>query len=155
MTESNDKISFGEILRSKREDLKIEIAEVSAHLRVKQSDIEAIEKNLFHKITKHIYGPGLIRTYAKFLKLDSRIIEEQIKLLPFGSNVENKEHVLINLEEDDDLSPSKIVFLNALAASILLISLFFLIYNFREKKSDLLPNSKLISQLKSALSDEE
>jgi len=152
---SSDKFSLGEILRAKREELKIEIAEISAHLRVKSSDIAAVEENHFHKITSNIYAPGFVRTYAKFLRIDNKIIEEQISLIRFGSNIENKEHVLVNLEEDDDLSPSKSVFLNALAASILLMLLLFLIYNFSEKKGDLISNSELLSQLNSVFSDEE
>lgn len=152
---SLDKFSLGEILRARREELKIEIAEVSSHLRVKKTDIEAIEQNNLRRITKQIYAPGFIRTYAKFLRIDNKIIEEQITLLHLGSNIENKTHVLMNLEDDDNLSPSKTVLFNAFAASVLLMLLFFLIYHFCEKKDDLINNSELISQLNSVLFDEE
>ncbi len=153
MTE-NHPISLGEILKAKREELRMEISEISSHLRVKQSDLVAIENNRIKSITNHIYAPGLIRSYAKFLRINEKVIEEQLGLLKFRSNIDNKAHALLNLDEEDNLSPSKNISFNALTLAIILLLLLFPIYNHFEDKSDLITNSDLISQLNSILSDD-
>ncbi|MBU6140857.1 MAG: helix-turn-helix domain-containing protein [Proteobacteria bacterium] len=152
MTENNP-ISLGEILRIKREESKIEISEISSHLRVKQSDIKAIEENRIGSITNHIYAPGLIRSYAKFLRIDEKFIEEQLGFLKFKSNIENKAHTLLNLDEEDNLHPSKNISFHALTLAIIIFLLLFPIYNRLANKSDLITNSDLISQLNNVFSD--
>ena len=152
MTETVQK-SFGEILRNKREELRMEIAEVSSHLRIKPNDIAAIENDEIIKITTHIYIPGLLRSYAKFLRIDEKIIEEQIKFLQLKSNVDNKKHLLVNLGEGDHLAPNKNFSFHALIILFALILLLFPIYNQCEDKSDFITNPDLISQLKSVSLD--
>lgn len=150
-----DKFSLGEILRNKREAMRMEIIEVSANLRIKQSDIVAIESDEIAKITSHIYVPGLIRSYAKFLHIEPNIVEEQIARLKIRSNVDVKKHMLMNIGEDDHLSPNKNFLLNAAIATLLMILLLFPLYNHSQNKSDLIKNSDLISQLNEVSLDEK
>lgn len=145
--------SFGKILRNKREELRMEIAEVSSHLRIKPNDIAAIENDEIIKITTHIYIPGLLRSYAKFLRIDEKIIEEQIKFLQLKSNVDNKKHLLVNLGEGDHLAPNNNFSFQATIISFVLILLLFSIYNRYGDKSDFIANSDLISQLNSVSLD--
>lgn len=147
-------ISLGEIFRIKREEMGMEIVEIAAHLRVKPSDIEAIEDNVIKRISNHIYVPGLIYSYAKLLWIDNKIIEEQLASLRFKSNVDNKVHVLVNLEEEDNLSPSKNLSFSAMLITIILLSLLLPIYIAHEDKSDLITNEDLILQLSNILPDE-
>ena len=151
---SETNLLFGEILRNKREELKMRIVDVSSHFRVRVVDIEALESNQIHLIANHIYVPGFIRSYARFLRIDNSFIEEQIKMLQLRSNTENKAHVLINLEEDDQLKPSKTIVVNGLVVAILLMLISFLIYSFTQDKSDLITNADLIDQLKSILPED-
>ena len=145
---------FGEILRNKREELRMEITEVSSHLRIKPTDIEAIENDEIIKITTHIYIPGLLRSYAKFLRIDEKIIEEQIGLLQLKSNVDNREHLLVNIGEGDHLKPDKNFSFHALIIVFLLILLLFPIYNRSANKGDFITNPDLISQLNDASLDD-
>jgi cytoskeletal protein RodZ len=149
-----NKKTLGEILRSRREELQMTVTEVAAYLRVKPSDIEAVENNNLRRVTNHIYAPGFIRSYAKFLRTDQRVIEDQISSLKLKSNVENKAHVLINLEESDDLAPTRSMVLHSFLAAGALFLIFFLIYNFRIDKSDLITNEDLVAQLNSIFSNE-
>lgn len=141
-------ISLGEILQKKRQELKIEIEDAATFLRIKIGDIHAIENNEISRIAKHLYAPGLIRSYGKFLKIDERIIEEKIKTLAFKSNTENKKHLLINIGENIELSPDRDGLFNFLLISILLFLTLLSIYNSRENNNSLITNQELILQLK-------
>jgi cytoskeletal protein RodZ len=149
-TEENQQIadnSLGQILREKRQFLKMEVAEISIYLKIKSRDIEAIENDDLKHVAKHLYVPGLIRSYAKFLKIDSKLVEEKIKVLPIASNTENKKHQLINIGESDQLSPNKDSVFNFLLISILLFLTLLLLYNSFQNNDALITNEKLIHEL--------
>jgi len=149
-TEENQQIadnSLGQILREKRQFLKMEVVEVSTYLKIKSRDIEAIESDDLKHIAKHLYVPGLIRSYAKFLKIDSQLVEEKIKVLPIASNTENKKHQLINIGESDQLSPDKDSVFNFLLISILLFLALLSLYNSFQNNDALITNEKLIHEL--------
>jgi cytoskeletal protein RodZ len=146
--ESPTEMSLSQILKSKRQQLKIETSEIATYLKIKLRDIEAIENGDLSKLTKHLYTLGLIRSYAKFLKIDARIIEEKIKLLNVESNVSNKKYQLINIGENTDLTPDKNSLFDFLIISILLFLTLLSIYNFCENKSASISNKTLIEEFK-------
>ena len=149
-TEENQQIaenSLGQILRAKRQFLKMEISEISTYLKIKSRDIEAIENDDLKHVAKHLYVPGLIRSYAKFLKIDPKLIEKKIKVLPIASNTENKKHQLLNIGESDQLSPNKDSVFNFLLISILLFLALLLLYNSFQNNNALITNEKLIHEL--------
>lgn len=143
-------VSIGEILKQQRQNLKMEIVDVGNYLRIKNSDIVAIEANEIDRIARHLYAPGLIRSYGKFLKIDERIIEEKIRNLSLKSNTDNKKHLLINIGENIDLTPDKDSFFNFLLVSILLFLVLLSIYNSYENKSSLITNENLILELQNS-----
>ncbi len=146
--QSFEEVSVGQILKNKRQKLKIEIEDVAAYLKMKLRDIEALENDDLSSIIKHLYLPGLLRSYARFLKIDQRIIEEKIKLLHIESNTNNKKHQLLNIGENIDLTPDNNVFLNFLAVSVLLFFILLSIYNFSENKSPIINSDILVEELK-------
>ncbi len=148
LDQSLDEVSVGQILKNKRQKLKIEADEVAAYLKIKLRDIEALENDDLHKIIKHLYIPGLLRSYAKFLKIDQRIIEEKIKLLHIESNTNNKKHQLLNIGENIDLTPDQNIFVNFLALSILLFFILLSIYNFSENNSISISSDNLVEEMK-------
>jgi cytoskeletal protein RodZ len=151
MTEPNNSpteniISLGKILQQKREDLKLEIKQAATFLNIKEAALLAIENDEINTLQdKRLYAYGLVRSYAKFLKIDEKIIEEQIKLLHFKSNVENKKHLLLNIGEDDKLSPTKDDFFNFLLISILLFLILLSIYSINSSKNSI-SNQEIISK---------
>ncbi len=146
MTEEKKKI-IGDILQQKRQELNLEIKDIALYLKIKTYDIEALESEDWERITRHLYRPGLIRSYAKMLKIDDIIIEEKIKELPFESNVKNKKHKLINIGEEIDLTPSRDMFFNFLLISFLMFLILLSIYNGAEDKSRVLGTDALIEQM--------
>ncbi len=154
--ETENKIqSIGQILREKRQESVISVADACAYLRVKKLDIEAVESDDFDKLSKHIYALGFVRSYAKFLKIEAQTIEEKIKGLPIKSNIENKKYLLINIGEEEKFSPNRDMFFNALLISILLFLVLLSIYNSVEKNSDLITNEILIHELENAKNTHE
>ena len=145
---SFEEVSVGQILKNKRQKLKIEIEDVAAYLKMKLRDIEALENDDLSSIIKHLYLPGLLRSYARFLKIDQRIIEEKIKLLHIEPNTNNKKHQLLNIGENIDLTPDNNVFVNFLAISVLLFFILLSIYNFSENKSPIINSDNLVEELK-------
>lgn len=148
MSEENksENLSLGQILKEKREDLKMEIIAVSSYLKIKSRDIEAIESDDFSGLAKHIYVPGLIHSYAKILKLNEKFIEEKIKLLGIKSNVENKKHRLINIGKNNDLTPDKEQIFTALLFAVLLFLTLLSLYNSYDNKASLITNREIISE---------
>lgn len=145
--EQIEQISLGQILQKKRQNLKIELLDVSHYLKVKPQDIDAIENDDWTCVTKHLFLAGLIRSYAKFLKISPDIIEERIKLLPLESNVNNKKHQLLNIGENHEVTPSKNSFFNFLLISILLFLVLLSLYNTYGGKDNLISSQNLIEKL--------
>ena len=146
--ETDSEISLGQIFKAKREFLKIEIADICTALRVKVRDIEAMESNDVSNVSSFLYVPGLIRTYAKFLKIDENIVEEKLKKLSIKSNTDNKKHLLINIGEHLEITPDKNMFFNLTMISILLFLVLLSLYNSFEDRSSVITNQDLILELK-------
>ncbi len=146
IAEAAKEVSLSEIMKEKRLKLGIEIGEAAAYLKMKSRDIEAIENNQ-SLTTQHLYIFGALRAYAKFLKIDPKIVEEKIKLLSVESNVINTKHNLINIGENLDLKPTKDQFFNFLLISILLFLIFLSLCNFYEGDKKLITTEKLVEEL--------
>ena len=138
-------ISLGQILKEKRESLKMETLAVSSYLKIKSRDIEAIENDDLARLAEYIYVPGLIRSYAKILKFDEKFIEEKIKLLEIQSNVENKQYPLINIGENNDFAPDNEQVFTVLLFSVLLFLTLLSFYNSYGNKTSVITNHEIIS----------
>ena len=141
-------MSIYQILLNKRQELSLEAEDVATYLKIKLRDVEAIESGNLDKMSGRLYVPGLIRSYGKFLKIDGKLIEQKIKLLPIESNVNNKKHQLINIGENIDLTPTKDSLVNFLVISALLFLTLLSIYNFYENKSAAIDSDSLVEELK-------
>ncbi|MFT6331951.1 MAG: cytoskeletal protein RodZ [Lentimonas sp.] len=125
------KLNIGEELKRKRQELEVTIAEISESLKVNSADIEFLEKNYFHLMTKHIYLTGLIRSYCKLLKIDDEISLKYVQSLSHNSNTKNVKHKLINFNGELDRNPSKKHLLNASLIFILAFIVLMLLSSFR------------------------
>ena len=66
--------SLGEILRARREKKKLSIEDVSHKLCIKEVYIKALEDGHYYAFPSRVYGIGFLRSYAKFLGLDSDLM---------------------------------------------------------------------------------
>lgn len=143
----NEPILFGKLLQMRRIELSIAVSQISSELRVKERDIEAIERGDMDFVSQHSYTTGIIRAYAKLVKMNSDEIQEGIKSLQIRSNTSNKEYNLINIGEEDEITPKQNSFINALFVSILLFLALLIFYNSYEKNNVSVTNSDLIEEL--------
>jgi cytoskeletal protein RodZ len=138
-----DQLSLGDLLRLNRKKAEIDIKEVANFLKVRSNDIKLLENNDIEKIAKNIYIPGLIKSYGKYLKINSKIINEKIQELSLRSNIEVKKHTLINLGNDRNLSPSKNLFFNSVLIFITMF-LFLIIFFSLERKKEIINTENII-----------
>ncbi len=155
MSEDKIELTIGQILQQKRHSLNINIIEASSYLKVKVRDIEAIENDNFEEVTKHIYLLGLIRSYARFLKIEEKNIEEKITKVFVRSNVDNKEHKLVNIGEENNLVPPKDMFFNFLLISSLVFFVLLSIFNSLEKNSSIISSTKIIQEMENLIAEND
>lgn len=73
---------LGETLRKTREELRLDLKEVSSSLKVHHEYLKAIESDAFEKLPPPVYTKSYIRDYARFLNLDAApLIDEYTALL--------------------------------------------------------------------------
>jgi len=66
--------SLGYTLRTKREKKKLSLEDVAAKLCIKEMYLKALEDGHYYVFPSRVYGIGFLRTYAKFLGLDSDLM---------------------------------------------------------------------------------
>ncbi len=133
--------SLGEILKSKREELKITVDEVSRNLKVKPRDIIALEENSTNLMTGPIYLAGFIKSYAKMLKIKDEVVEEYLKNMTNNCITKNKKHQLVNLDNDQAKNPSRDDLVNAL---LIFTIIYLLLISFSQFKTQNLAITDLI-----------
>jgi cytoskeletal protein RodZ len=148
--EVNDEIeslSIGEFFKKKREESNLEISKVATFLKVRINDIKSLENNDIDKIAKNIYIVGLIKSYARFLKINNNIIDKKISDLSIRSNTENKKHILLNIGDDNELSPSLDLVFNSLVAGLIIFLTFMMIFSSIENNANLINTDNIISDI--------
>jgi cytoskeletal protein RodZ len=133
--------NIGEILKTKREELKITVEEVSRNLKVKTRDIIALEQNSPSIINSHLYLAGFVKSYAKMLKIKDEVIEEHLKNLTNSCNTQNKKHQLVNLDDEENKSPSRDDLVNAI---LIFTMIYLLLISFSQFKTQNLAITDLI-----------
>ena len=142
---NNDTI--GSTLKRKREELHLEIDNVSKRLNLKSDIIRDLEEENWHLINKNLYLVGLILSYSKLLMIDSVIIDEKIKSLAIKSNTENKQHQLVNIGENTDLTPDKDLFYTSIFACLFLIIISFVFFNIKINEKNSINYQELFKEL--------
>ena len=66
--------SLGQTLRTKREKKKLSLEDVASKLCIKETYLKALEEGHYYAFPSRVYGIGFLRTYAKFLELDSDLM---------------------------------------------------------------------------------
>lgn len=66
--------SIGELLRKKREALKLTIEEVHRHTKISMEVLKSLEQDDIESFVSEAYLKGFLRNYAQFLKLDLDVV---------------------------------------------------------------------------------
>lgn len=137
-------MTIGEMLKYAREKMNIDYDFVGAALRVKIKDIIALEEDNANLITSRLYLTGFIKSYAKLVKINEKIVEEKIKKLSIGSNTDKKDHNLL-IEDEDVCKPSSETFFHAILLFIILYLILFCFDQFKAK--DMVTSETIINEL--------
>jgi len=82
---------IGQSLRSERLRMGQDLYDVAEHLRIKYSQMLAIEEGRFGELPGHVYAVGFLRTYATHLGLDPEAVvqafKEETAKLPFAARL--------------------------------------------------------------------
>ena len=62
---------IGAVLRQAREMQSVSLEDVSALLKIREDNLQALENNDFDRLPGHVYAIGFIRTYATHLGLNA------------------------------------------------------------------------------------
>lgn len=82
--------TLGQILKRRRKDLKLSIADVEVATRVAEHYLRQIEEGDYSKLRDDIYTKGYIKNYAEFLGLDAKPVLELYKKERSGGKVVKK-----------------------------------------------------------------
>lgn len=78
------RLSFGEILKSARQEQGLSLKQVSWKLKIPAPYLEALEEEMFHQLPAGSYGRHFIKEYAKCLKLNvAAVINEYDERLAY------------------------------------------------------------------------
>lgn len=145
---SND-LSLGKILQQKRQEKKLEVRDIARFLNIKESLVVEIENDQIELLQdQKMYALGMVRAYAKFLKVENYIVDQHLSNIRLKSNTENKSHILLNIGEGDKLTPAKEELFNFTVVAILLFVISLIAYNFSISRNEL-SNEAIILKLKS------
>ncbi len=70
---------LGDLLRKKREEKNLSLADIEKGTNIRKLYIQAIEDGNYDKLPGEVFLKGFIKTYAKFLGLDGQALVEQYK----------------------------------------------------------------------------
>lgn len=133
--------NLGEILKARREELKITIEEVSRNLKVKTRNIIDLEENSPNLNAGNIYLSGFVKSYAKMLKIKDETIEEYLKNLTDNCITKNKKHQLVNLDGEQTKNPSRDDLVNAI---LIFTMIYLVLISFSQFKTQNLAITDLI-----------
>jgi cytoskeleton protein RodZ len=114
---------IGNLLRSKRKELKCSLKQIADELHIRRAYLDAIEKGEVKEIPSETYYIGYVRSYCRYLGEDENEI-----LLQINQNKEPQEEKLTLKTErrkDDYLLPSRRILFSSII-SILFIYVFIL-----------------------------
>ncbi|MGV3278144.1 helix-turn-helix domain-containing protein [Rickettsiales bacterium LUAb2] len=118
----NSQLTVGDILKKTRIENGLSIADIVTYTRIRYAHIEAIENNQYTKLPEKTYALGYVVAYAKFLKLDHKLIlknaEQEYKVFD-----PNYEKMIQNIRLDKQYNPIRIIRNNIIDFFLILLTL--------------------------------
>lgn len=119
-------LSVGEILRRTREYYGQSIEQVEINLRIRASQLIALEQGNLEQIPGRVYAIGFVRTYSEYLGLDGDKMVHLFKAQSVGKRVKPELHFPVASHETN--IPNLNIILFCLVSLILLISYWTIFY---------------------------
>ena len=93
-------MSIGEYLKRTRLEKRLDLAEVSQELHIRQDYLEALEQDRWDRLPGEVYGIGFLRSYARHLEVDAEA------LVKYRRRLVGKEETPTKLEESSLVLPT-------------------------------------------------
>lgn len=119
-------LSVGEILRRTREYYGQSLPEVEVNLRIRASQLEAIENLDLEKLPGRVYAIGFVRAYSEYLGLDGDKMVHLFKAQSVGKRVKPQLKFPVTFSETK--TPNIQIVLFSMVATILLIAYWTVFY---------------------------
>ncbi|OGW40868.1 MAG: hypothetical protein A2Y97_14190 [Nitrospirae bacterium RBG_13_39_12] len=142
----------GDILRKKREELGLDLKDISKTLRISYTYLKAIEDEAFEKLPEEVYVKGYIREYAEMLKIDP---ETPIKAYIQKISPPNPEPKGVSEKKTEREKKSNVrYFLIPLILAVLLITAAYILFTDSSDKKEL-PQTASEAEKETVASDVE
>lgn len=113
-------MSVGEILRKTREHYGQTLAEVEGNLRIRSSQLDAIEKLRLDKLPGRVYAIGFVRAYSEYLGLDGDKMVHLFKAQSVGKQA--KPNLQFPVTYDENNTPNSFIIILSLAGLVFIIA---------------------------------
>lgn len=119
-------LSVGEILRRTREHYGQTLAQVEMNLRIRASQLDALEKLDLARLPGRVYAIGFVRSYSEYLGLDGDKMVHLFKAQSVGKRVKPDLHFPVTVSESK--APNIYIILFSLIGLVLLIAYWTIFY---------------------------
>ena len=143
-------ISLGETLRSKREKKKLSIEDVANKLRIKEVYLKALEDGHYYAFPSRVYGIGFLRSYSKFLGLDSDLMVAEFHAET--TNIKDAPLDMPVIEKHFALPSKKTLIILAFIILLIVISWFTVAFLLTTNLSSKLPEPELVNETEAEMS---
>ncbi|MFN9001512.1 MAG: helix-turn-helix domain-containing protein, partial [Holosporales bacterium] len=101
-----------DVMRAKRDELRLSLAKISDDLRISQRYLEAIENADCSRLPERVYALGFVRAYARYLGLDAQAMVEGFKQ-NFFQDPEPKTLIVPKAATEDQRPSHRVLLLSA------------------------------------------
>lgn len=119
-------LSVGQILRRTREHYGQSLEQVEMNLRIRTSQLNAIEQEILEDLPGRVYAIGFVRSYAEYLGLDGDKMVHLFKAQSVGKRVKPDLHFLV--QENESKTPNLYIIIASLLGLVLLIAFWTISY---------------------------
>ncbi|HPF77933.1 MAG TPA: DUF4115 domain-containing protein [Alphaproteobacteria bacterium] len=119
-------MSVGQILRRTREYYGQSLPQVEMNLRIRASQLEALENLELEKLPGRVYAIGFVRSYSEYLGLDGDKMVHLFKAQSVGKRVKPELQFPVTVSESK--TPNIYIILFSLVSLILLIAYWTIFY---------------------------
>lgn len=119
-------MSVGEILRRTREYYGQTLSQVEVNLRIRASQLNALEQGHHEELPGRVYAIGFVRAYSEYLGLDGDKMVQLFKAQSVGKRVKPELQFPVSYQESK--APNVYIILFSLVGLILFISYWAIFY---------------------------
>lgn len=118
--------TLGELLKKERESQNKDLKKIAKELKISSRYLEALEEDKFDEVTlADIYKKGILRNYARYLKIDEKLVLDL-----YNQQYEKPVQEEIKREEKKERS---FIFVIYIIVGIIILSSFYIAYKSSSK----------------------